>query len=498
MSADLVARGRGNGSSARNTVRSYPENSSSATVRPGTAVAVLGGLYVVLATLSGFGAGLGRPRYRYLALAVAVAMVVLGGRAVIGRVRAVPSVFLYLAWTTASWAWSASRSDTLLDVRTNTTMIAAMLVVASALPLGVLLHWHVRAFQLCAALTFLVLAVRPSSRLLDAGDPGAGVAWRGGFIHKNDLATFAAFALIWALAYSRSAWGRRATCCALLVLVVGSRSATGLIAVFAGSVVWWGYGRLQARQGSARVKRIVLATPLLLALLYASVALLPRLAAGLGKDLTLTGRTLIWRQVVDAAGQRFFEGYGVGAFFGSGGTHGAAPYVQRVGFYFTHAHNGWLQLEIDTGLVGVLLVGALVFGCLADAYALRDRAPGVSRWLFTSVMVVLVTSASEITLTGAGWLSALVVLRVTGIRVREAVESGPSGRMNDLGQELPIRGTDLLPAEFRPDSGSALKHPLDGGRTRRQHRSQDVDHLVEGKRIRADEVGVIPEDPTRR
>ena len=74
--------------------------------------------------------------------------------------------------------------------------------------------------------------------------------------------------------------------------------------------------------------------------------------SNLGRDATLSGRTHIWGYVWDQIQLRFWLGYGMTAFWN--GLNGPSSYIQyamRIGVIY--AHNGFLDLWLSIGLVGL-------------------------------------------------------------------------------------------------------------------------------------------------
>jgi len=73
----------------------------------------------------------------------------------------------------------------------------------------------------------------------------------------------------------------------------------------------------------------------------------------LGKDATLTGRTEIWDAIIEKIGERPWLGYGYDAFWQPGGGQDYVWYVFRI--TFTQSHNGYLDLTVQLGILGLLL-----------------------------------------------------------------------------------------------------------------------------------------------
>ena len=78
--------------------------------------------------------------------------------------------------------------------------------------------------------------------------------------------------------------------------------------------------------------------------------------SALGKDLTLTGRTEFWPKIVEAITKRPLFGYGYKGFWQpwQGASNPAVWIRTNAGWVAPHSHNGFLDLTIDLGLVGLL------------------------------------------------------------------------------------------------------------------------------------------------
>jgi O-antigen ligase len=77
----------------------------------------------------------------------------------------------------------------------------------------------------------------------------------------------------------------------------------------------------------------------------------------LGKDATLTGRTIFWPKLVDAIMSRPFFGFGYAGFWqeSRGLDNPAINIVNPNGYRPSHAHNAFLDTGLQLGLVGLLL-----------------------------------------------------------------------------------------------------------------------------------------------
>jgi O-antigen ligase len=72
----------------------------------------------------------------------------------------------------------------------------------------------------------------------------------------------------------------------------------------------------------------------------------------IGKEPTLTGRTDIWGAVIDKIWERPWLGYGYTAFWESGGV-GQKAVFQVIFLNISQAHNGYVNLGAELGLLGL-------------------------------------------------------------------------------------------------------------------------------------------------
>jgi len=90
----------------------------------------------------------------------------------------------------------------------------------------------------------------------------------------------------------------------------------------------------------------------------------------LGRDTTFTGRTRVWSVLLNESVNPLF---GVGSYSFWIGER-ADRLAAHFGSFINEAHNGYLDLYLNVGLVGVCLCAAIL------AAGLRDSAQGVRGW----------------------------------------------------------------------------------------------------------------------
>lgn len=260
-------------------------------------------------------------------------------------------ILALLAITSALWS-----IDPELSFRRGIAVLATTLL---GVYLAARFDW-LGALRLLAAVWFVLMALSFIAGIVAPGfshseaHPGA---WMGGWSEKNALGGHAARAsflfafLAWRDAPLRRWWIGGAIIA--LVLVIMSKSATSLLGAALGlgvlACAWW---MLKGRRWSLALAWGIAVVGGLAVVIFLTA---PGLVLGLlGKDETLTGRTDIWVQLLDAIEKKPALGYGYLAFWG---LESEPRYwlARAVDWPAPSGHNGWLDLAISLGLVGVAI-----------------------------------------------------------------------------------------------------------------------------------------------
>lgn len=222
-------------------------------------------------------------------------------------------------------------------------------------------------------------------------------AWKGIFFQKNvtgRMMVWLVLCLLW-LDWMRQGprWVARPLLALALLLMIMCQSGTGLVTsvVVAAALITTNIVR-------GDIRRFVPAIALLFALAVIGItggaAFWTDLLAMLGRDPTLTGRTVLWEHVLHSAQEKFLLGYGYGAYwFGIYGPGSA--FIE--GWGIDSAHNGWIEICLDVGIFGVALVALMVLrtvvrGFLAARYGENRAEPA---WIFAVGCALLLISISE-------------------------------------------------------------------------------------------------------
>jgi exopolysaccharide production protein ExoQ len=289
-----------------------------------------------------------------------------------------PFLLLLVLWSVASVAWSIDPGVTIRRLIRLAAIVACALAVVVA-------GWHAGRFQRLVrpALTLLIAGslgfglLAPQLGIMQSLQPELAGAWRGLATHKNSLGSIASLGFIlWFHALlTRDARVSVALPAALLaaVCLYLSRSSTSWLAT--ATAVFALLLLLGAPAGMRRALPVLTVLLVLLMLGYTAIilqvvpglrSLLEPIAALTGKDLSFTGRTELWELMRQQIAAHPNLGAGFGAFWiGEVPTSPSYSFLAALWFYPGQAHNGYLDVVNELGLLG----GALLLAWLASYLA---------------------------------------------------------------------------------------------------------------------------------
>ena len=250
------------------------------------------------------------------------------------------------------------------------------------------------ALFLGAALSLVLVILYPGSMIHH--DALAG-SWRGSFGHKNRLGRMMAlavvvFALLLIEKGGKSNWFNWAGLglCAFMLGMSQSRTAwitTVVLLMFIPVLRFLRGARLPM---SLRVGSLLI---LGFAVVMAGTHFLVVGLEALGRDLTFTGRTTIWTHAIHAGMDHSMLGAGYRAFW----TPEGASYVYaRLWAVVGNGHNGYLDVWLELGFVGLGMFVVMFFTGISRAYSRLIKSSDIVGLFYALVMIyALIYSFTE-------------------------------------------------------------------------------------------------------
>ncbi len=299
-------------------------------------------------------------------LAIGLAFAVLlaeGGRhwrRALALVRANGPLLALPALATISTLWAPDPEVALRRALAFAATLLGGIAIGAAFPGARALRLLAQSAALGLVLSIAYVGLAPGygmHRISDGVQSVHAGDWRGLFVHRTALGQLAALGLALAIYGGPRLLGSQAArlgaIAAAGLCLVMARSGGGWVSAGALLATPWIVtegGRLWRRGWLMGVGLAVSGLALAAAL---APVLAPLLLQGLGKDATLTGRTPLWSLMLQAARIHPLFGYG----YSTGFREGVAQFVaahSRFG-YVPNAQNGYLDVVLNLGLVGLAL-----------------------------------------------------------------------------------------------------------------------------------------------
>jgi O-antigen ligase len=273
-----------------------------------------------------------------------------------------------------------------------------------------LVSWVLR---ITAALSLLAVVLAPRYGISPYPHLGD---WRGIFNHKNALGGYMALSVLveWHVR-ARSSGEKLLRVLAFLLsatLLVFSNSITSLVTVAASLVFIEIYkaSRQRLRIPAFAIVSVILAgIGSVVAVLVADSEVITSV---LGRSSNLTGRTEIWRWVMVSVMERPIFGYGYAGFWGGASAESLAL-DRRLGTPIMYAHNGYLDIFLTLGAIGLLL--SLIFLGSGIKRAFQRSEVGnsnIDSWPMAFLFFFMLHNVAECTILFQGLEWALCVATI--------------------------------------------------------------------------------------
>ena len=295
-------------------------------------------------------------------------------------------------------------------------------------------------------LSLLTSVLLPTLGVMSEGDLRG--AWCGVYAHKNGLG----HAMILLILTSCVLWKSKADSgykTAMWVafasfLVLKSRSTSSIVLLIIAAVL---IPLIRAFQKSRWHFLFGSASLVLLAGAYA-IANLSKILDLLGKDLTLTGRLPLWIMAGAAITQKPWLGFGYGAFWQPENSIFALV-SRKAGWHAVNAHNGFLQVVLDIGLIGLALVLCLLCTVIwRSLKEVRVNSSPLALWPVLYLCVFVVANMDEALLlvyNNVYWELFVTILVSTSLAssARMAVASASLRNAKGTQPIKPLKGSAL-------------------------------------------------------
>lgn len=201
-------------------------------------------------------------------------------------------------------------------------------------------------------------------------------------------------------------------------LLFASKSSTSLACFVAGIAVLTALRTRLFRQRAHRLGTFLLVPAAVAAILMLWLEPQEELVAALGRDMTLTGRVFIWRDLLEAGTNPLF-GVGYESFW----------LGERLAWFVaTHevnsAHNGYLELYLNLGSLGCILFAAWVLGSFGKAKRAFASQFSYGQLRLTILFIFLLYNMTESATRGTSLMFFVFLLAA----VERPIERKPEGQ----------------------------------------------------------------------
>ncbi|NOH01014.1 MAG: O-antigen ligase family protein [Chloroflexi bacterium] len=276
--------------------------------------------------------------------------------------------------------WSISPEDTLNDFYLVLKITVLGIYLSQVYSLEEILDLLVGVFALASALSILAVWLVPEIGI-------SGRYWQGIYSFKNFLGRLMAFGNAIAILYWLKSGGmvfKRILALVFFiltgVLLVFSKSTTSvllLLGMYATLIVYGVWRKFPAYWNLRNLGVAALVLGFITSIIawnweriYALIVRTPALAVLFLRSPTLSGRTELWEILLGWFQQRPIFGFGYGAFWSlypDGISNSSTPQMIR------HAHNGYLEIALGLGIVGLVIFLVALFLAWKRAFTLLSQ-----------------------------------------------------------------------------------------------------------------------------
>jgi len=290
---------------------------------------------------------------RYLIFAISVILIIFDRKEALRLAYRDKLFWLFTLIVFFSFLWSDLPIETLKTNREVLYMTAFGLYIATRFTLIEQVKLIAKTFFIGAILSLIFALALPDIGIHGIDHPGA---WKGVYDYKN---TFGSMMIIGSLAFFSlpvskplERFYKWFSIALLFAMILLCTSKTSLVIYFLIIFILAFYRKFRWR-GKISVVFLDIGILILSCVGTLIISQWVTLLTGLGKDPTMTGRTILWSGALLKLETRPLLGYGRSAFwlpqFSNAREIGFAV---GTGFVAPHAHNGFIDIALDVGFIG--------------------------------------------------------------------------------------------------------------------------------------------------
>jgi exopolysaccharide production protein ExoQ len=353
-------------------------------------------------------------------------------------IRAARWLFILCAWVLASSIWSYGHLYTLRRAVIFAVSTLFGVYLGSRFSQEEQIDIIGIALAVAVAMSLIVVAAFPKLGISQSIHSGQ---WRGVFMHKNTLGMTMAFTLLLFLVARPVGIPLLLRIFVILGAAAALYKSNSETAIFLGAAVPAVY--FVSHLFRIRKSRTL---PLWIAFVPAFAVAVIVLVAGasvvfdaLGRDATLSGRTQLWDAALDAMRAhpiRQWIGYGYSVFWSERNPEMGDIFAQ-VGWFPVHGHNGYIDVYLDLGLVGltIFIVGFVIGARRFFLLFLRANS-AAEKWVLPCLIFVTLSNLTESQLLRAHmflWIPFVGMYVSTTLRMKLQDERSWQGLGRKLG-----------------------------------------------------------------
>jgi O-antigen ligase len=239
--------------------------------------------------------------------------------------------------------------------------------------------------------------------------PNGDIHWVGLFVNKNSLGQAAMiFSIYFVWRFTQKVHERTFILDFLpallsICVLLGSRSVTSIFVFFFSLAILSisALGKFNRRYTGVIITYVfVLAvvTFLLIQTVIWKYPIMSQVIESFGKEMTLTGRVQIWSDLWPIALMKPFSGYGFGGFWVGDSHPVLKSLLAKWKWNVPHAHNGYLSVFIEMGIVGVIIVSLLILITYVKISRLFAMHFELARLRMVILLMVFLHNLSEVSL----------------------------------------------------------------------------------------------------